>query len=90
MRTLAADTQDTKVREIIRAAQGEPVTVLEDGKPAVIVLSLGEFARLNEQDRIRQEAKARLKQTIAAIHADVAARGLTEAEADQLLADDAR
>lgn len=80
MRTLTADLQDTKVREIIHAAQGEPVTVLENGKPAAIVLSLVEFARLNEQDRIRQEAKARLRQTIAAIHADVTARGLTDVE----------
>ena len=90
MRTLSADMQDTKVREIIHAAQGEPVTVLENGKPAAIVLSLGEFARLNEQDRIRQEAKARLRQTIAAIHKDVTERGLTAAEAERLLADDGR
>jgi prevent-host-death family protein len=88
MRTLTADTQDTKVREIIHAAQGEPVTVLENGKPAAVVLSLGEFARLNEQDRIRQDAKVRLRKTIAAIHDDATARGLTDAEAERLLADD--
>ena len=87
MRTLTADT---KVRDIIYAAQGEPVTVLENGKPAAVVLSPGEFARLNEQDHIRQEAKARLKLIIAAIHDDVTARGLTAADAERLLADDER
>jgi PHD/YefM family antitoxin component YafN of YafNO toxin-antitoxin module len=90
MRTLTAEMHDTKVREIIHAAQGEPVTVLEDGKPAAIVLSPIEFARLSEQDVVRREAKARLRQTIAAMHKDATARGLTDAEAERLLADDER
>jgi PHD/YefM family antitoxin component YafN of YafNO toxin-antitoxin module len=90
MRTLSADMQDTKVRDIIHAAQSEPVTVLDNGQPAAVVLSLVEFARLNEQDRIRQEAKARLRHTIAAIHKDATSRGLTDAESERLLADDGR
>lgn len=88
MRTLSADTQDTKVRELIEAARTEPVTVLENGEPAAIVLSPTEFERLDEQDRIRREAKARLRLTIAAIHEEAKERGLTEAEAERLMSDD--
>ena len=85
MRTLLADTHDTKIRELIRAARAEPVTVMEDGEPAAIVLSPAEFGRLDAQDRIRREAKVRLQQTIAAIHKEVAERGLTESDAERLL-----
>lgn len=88
MRTLSADTQDTKVRQLIEAARAEPVTLLENGAPAAIVLSPAEFDRLDEQDRIRREAKARLRQTIAAIHEEARKRGLTEAGAERLLSDD--
>jgi len=88
MRTLAADTQDAKVRELIQAARNEPVTVLENGEPAAIVLSPREFDRLDEQDRIRREATARLRQTIAAVHKEATERGLTEQEADRLIYDD--
>jgi PHD/YefM family antitoxin component YafN of YafNO toxin-antitoxin module len=66
----------------------EPVTVLENGVPAAVVLSPVEFERLDEQDRIRREAKARLRQTIASIHRDASERGLTETELARLLADE--
>ena len=89
MRTLSADKQDTKVRQLIEAARAEPVTLLENGEPAAIVLSLAEFDRLDEQDRIRREAKARLQQTIAAIHKEAKQRGMTESEAERLVSDDA-
>jgi prevent-host-death family protein len=88
MRTLSADTKHIEVRELIEAARKEPVTVLENGEPAAVVLSPIEFERLDEQDRIRREAKARLRQTIASIHHEASERGLTEAELDRLLADE--
>ena len=88
MRTLPADMTDTKVRELINAARAEPVTLLENGEPAAIVLSPTEFDRLDEQDRIRREAKARLRKTIASIHQEAKERGLTDAEAEQLLSDE--
>jgi prevent-host-death family protein len=86
MRTLSTDT--IKLRELIEAARTEPVTVLENGEPAVVVLSPAEFDRLEEQDRIRREAKARLRQTIASIHREAAEGGLTEPELERLLADE--
>jgi prevent-host-death family protein len=58
MRTLSTNTEQIKLRELIEAARKEPVTVLENGEPAVVVLSPAEFDRLDEQDRIRREAKA--------------------------------
>jgi prevent-host-death family protein len=88
MRTLTTETEQIKIRELIEAARKEPVTVLENGKPAVVVLSPAEFDPLDEQDRIRREAKARLRETIASIHRDARERGLTETELERLLADE--
>jgi prevent-host-death family protein len=88
MRTLSADIKDIKVRELIEAARDEPLTVLENGEPAVVVLSPAEFDRLDEQDRIRRDAKARLRKTISALQQEAADRGLTDAEVERLLADE--
>ncbi len=88
MRTLPADMKDTKVRQLIEAARAEPVTLLENGEPAAIVLSPAEFDRFDEQDRIRREAKVRLRQTIAAIHDQALKQGLTAAEVERLVSDD--
>ena len=65
MRTLSNDTGQIKLRELIEAVRNEPVTVLEKGEPVAVVLSPAEFDRLEEQDRIRREAKARLRRTIS-------------------------
>jgi prevent-host-death family protein len=86
MQTLSADNNQIKLRDLIDAARKEPVTVLENGTPAAVVLSPEEFDRLDEQDRIRREAKARLRQTIATMQKEAADRGLTEAELERLLA----
>ena len=88
MRTLSADTKLIELRKLIDAVRKEPVTVLENGEPAAVVLSPAEFDRLDEQDRIRREAKTRLHQTIASIQRDAAERGLTETELERLLADE--
>ncbi len=88
MQTLSADNNDIKLRDLIEAARKEPVTVLENGAPAAVVLSPAEFDRLDEQDRIRREAKDRLRQTMARMQKEAAARGLTEAELERLLADE--
>jgi hypothetical protein len=50
--------------------------------------TLSAFDRLEEQDRIRREAKERLRQTIAKMQKEAADRGLTEAELERLLADE--
>src|SRR6202795_100121 len=88
MRTLSTDTEQIKLRELIEAARKEPVTVLQNGEPAAVVLSPAEFDRLDEQDRIRREAKARLRQTIPLIQREAAERGLTDAELERLMADE--
>ena len=76
------------MRRLVEAARKEPVTLLDDGEPVAVVLSPEEFERLDEQDRIRREAKARLRKTIAAAQAEAAGRGFSEAELDRLLADE--
>ena len=80
MRMLSNDTGQIKLRELIEAVRNEPVTVLEQGEPVAVVLSPAEFNRLEEQDRIRREAKARLRRTVSSIQREAAERGLTEAE----------
>jgi prevent-host-death family protein len=79
MRTLSNDAGHIKLRELIEAVREEPVTVLEQGEPVAVVLSPTEFDRLEEQDRIRREAKARLRRTISSIQREAAERGLTDA-----------
>ena len=88
MQTLPAETEDAKVRKLIAAARNEPVMVLDDGEPVAVVVSPAEYERLDEADRIRREAKARLRKTIAVTRAEAAKSGLTEAELDRLLADE--
>ena len=88
MRTLSAETKQIAIRELIEAAREEPVTLLENGAPAAVVLSPAEFDRLDEQDRIRRDAEARLRQTIVEIQREAAERGLTEAELERLLVDE--
>ena len=88
MRTLSAETVQIAIRELIEAARKEPLTLLENGEPAAVVLSPQEFDRLDEQDRIRRDAKARLRQTIAEIQREASERGLTEAELERLIADE--
>jgi prevent-host-death family protein len=88
MRIFSAETKQIAIRELIEAAREEPVTLLENGAPAAVVLSPAEFHRLDEQDRIRRDAKSRLRQTIAEIQREAAGRGLTEAELERLLVDE--
>jgi prevent-host-death family protein len=88
MRTVSNDAGQIKLRELIDAVRNEPVTVLEQGEPVAVVLSPTEFDRLEEQDRIRREAKVRLRETISLIQREAAARGLTEAELQRLIADE--
>jgi len=88
MQMLSTEIEDVKVRRLVEAPRKEPVTLLDDGEPVAVVLSPEEFERLDEEDRIRREAKARLWKTIAAAQAEAARRGFSEAELDRLLADE--
>jgi prevent-host-death family protein len=86
MQTAPAEN-DAKVRKLIEAARKEPVLVLDNGEPAAVVLSLSEFDRLEETDRLRRDA-ARLRKTISASQAEAAKSGLTEEELNRLLVGD--
>jgi prevent-host-death family protein len=88
MRTLSNDTGRIKLRELIEAVRDEPVTVLENGEPVAVVLSPAEFDRMEEQDRIRRQAKERLRVTISSIQREASERGLTDAELERLMADE--
>jgi prevent-host-death family protein len=88
MRTLSNDTGRVKLREVIEAVRDEPVTVLENGEPVAVVLSPAELDRMDEQDRIRRQAKDRLRVTISTIQREAAERGLTDSELERLLADE--
>ena len=88
MRTVSNDTGQIKLRELIEAVRNEPVTVLKKGEPVAVVLSPAEFDRLEEQDRIRREAKVRLRETISSIQREATERGLTETELQRLMADE--
>lgn len=88
MRTLSNNSGQIKLRELIEAVREEPVTVLDNGEPVAVVLSPAQFDRLEEQDRIRREAKVRLRETISSIQRDAAERGLTEAQLHRLMADE--
>jgi prevent-host-death family protein len=72
MRTVSNDAGQIKLRELIEVLRNEPVTVLEQGEPLAVVLSPTEFDRLEEQDRIRREAKLRLRETISSIQREAA------------------
>ncbi len=88
MRTLSNDAGQIKLQELIEAVRDESITVLEKGEPVAVVLSPSEFDRLEEQDRIRREAKVRLRETISSIQREAAERGLTEAELKRLMRDE--
>ena len=88
MRTLSIDTGQIELRELTEAVRNEPLTVIENGAPVAIVLSPAEFNRLEEQDRIRREAKVRLRETISSIQRQATERGLTEVELERLMADE--
>lgn len=88
MQTIVADATDPKLRELIDAAARGPVMVVEDGHTAAVVLSPTEYERLEAPDRARREAQARLRETVAAMRTEAAARGLTDAELERLLADE--
>jgi hypothetical protein len=62
--------------------------LVPSGDEAAVVLSPAEFAHLEAPDRIRREAKARLRQTVSAAQAEAADKGLIEEELERLLADE--
>ena len=73
---------------LTEAARREPVTVLANGEPAFVALSPSEYARLARRAVEYEESRDRLMSSIRAMQQTAAARGLTDAELERLLADE--
>lgn len=78
MRTTYAVETDANFGPLLEAARRASVTVTENGRPAAVVVSTADYQRL------RRAAWDRLFETMAAVGAEAAERGLTE----ELLADE--
>jgi PHD/YefM family antitoxin component YafN of YafNO toxin-antitoxin module len=65
VRTLSTDIDHVKLRDLIKTIDFEPVTILENGEPAIVMMSPGEFERLEvlelveKQRRVLDEARIR-------------------------------
>lgn len=60
MLTLPLNETDTRLREVAQTAQREPVTLLENGKPLVIIVTPGDLERVAEE-----QAQARRNEAVA-------------------------
>lgn len=58
MLTLPLNETDTRLREVAKTAQREPVTLLENGKPLVIVVTPADLERLVQEQAERAEIVA--------------------------------
>lgn len=88
MKTVQLKHDSQPIRDIARAAAVEPVTLVDDEMPIAVVVSIDEFARLDEARCIRREAGERLKATMAEAGRQATERGLTDEALERLLADD--
>ncbi len=82
MKEIAAREAKNQFGQLLDAAQTAPVRVTKKGRPVGVVMSMQQY------ERLRGAAWARLTETMDRLGAEAAARGLTEAELDALLSDD--
>ncbi len=82
MRTVSAIDAKNRFGQLLEAAQREPVTVTKQGRPAAVVLSVEDYQRM------RGAANARLLDSVRRMQKEAAAAGLTEEVLDELLTDE--
>jgi prevent-host-death family protein len=82
MRTVSAIDAKNRFGQLLEAAQREPVTVTKQGRPAAVVLSVEDY------ERMRGAARARLLDAVRRMQEAAAAAGLTEEVLDELLTDE--
>ena len=82
MRTVSAIDAKNRFGQLLAAAQREPVTVPKQGRPAAVVLSVEDY------ERMRGAANARLLDSVRRMQEEAAAAGLTEEALDELLTDE--
>ena len=82
MRTVSAIDAKNRFGQLLAAAQREPVTVTKQGRPAAVVLSVEDY------ERMRGAANARLLESVRRMQEEAAAAGLTEEVLDELLTDE--
>ncbi len=82
MRTVSAIDANNRFGQLLEAAQREPVTVTKQGRPAAVVLSVEDY------ERMRGAANARLLDSVRRMQKEAAAAGLTEEVLDELLTDE--
>ncbi len=82
MKEIAAREAKNRFGQLLDAAQTAPVRVTKKGRPVGVVMSMQQY------ERLRGAAWARLTETMDRLGAEAAARGLTKAELEALLSDD--
>jgi prevent-host-death family protein len=83
MRTISSNDAAHRFPELLEAARRAPVTVVDQGRPAAIVLSIEDY------ERLRGVAWDRLAETMAVAGQQAQGRELTDERLESLLADEA-
>ena len=82
MKEIAAREAKNHFGHLLDAAQTAPVRVTKKGRPVGVVMSMQQY------ERLRGAAWARLTETMDRRGAEATARGLTDAELDTIVGDD--
>ena len=82
MREITARDAKNRFGHLLDTAQSAPVRVTKKGRPVGVMMSVQQY------ERLRGAAWARVTETMDRLVAEAAASGLTDARLDALLSDD--
>ena len=82
MREITARDAKNRFGQLLDTAQTTPVRVTKKGRPVGVVMSMQQY------ERLRGAAWARVTETMDSLGAEATASGLTDARLDALLTDD--